>query len=380
MTIGSKRVRPGGIPGLRRLPAMVRPLKSDIAFFDSWHGKYSDNPRAISEELTRRDAPLRQVWAGDSSMQEFPSEVTIVKREGWKHLEYLGQARYIVTSNGLPSYFRKKPGCIYVQTWHGTPLKRIAFDVANPTFKGSKRYFRTLQREVAYWDFLISQNSFSTRTLKQAFRYQGRVLETGYPRNDLLSAPGRDDTRRRLRQKLGINTDTRAILYAPTWRDDASFSLELDLVEIANSLGDDWVLLLRAHQLVAGTVTPQGHPRVHNVSDYADIRELYLAADVLITDYSSVMFDFAVTRKPMLFFTYDIDRYRDDLRGFYFDLEPLAPGPITSSTREVIDVLQDLDDISASYADAYGRFVTRFCPLDDGRASARVVDTVFGDR
>jgi CDP-glycerol glycerophosphotransferase len=379
MSFDLKRIGPGHIPGLNRVSSMVKSIHSDIVLFDSWHGQYSDNPRAISEELSRRKAPFQQVWAGTDPMPDFPDDVIVVKRDTWAHLGYLNQARYIFTSNGLPSYFRKRRGCTYVQTWHGTPLKRIAFDVENPTAEG-RRYRRMLKQEVESWDFLISQNSFSTNILPQAFRYHGRVLETGYPRNDLLSAPAATETRSRTRRKLGIDDDACTVLYAPTWRDGSAFSLELDLTGIANALGGGHVILLRAHQLVASTVDLQGHNLIHNVSDYPDIRELYLAADVLITDYSSVMFDFAVTRKPMLFFTYDIEHYRDELRGFYFDLEAQAPGPLVRSTAEVIEVLADLKEVSARYADAYDRFVSDFCPLDDGDASARVIDAVFDDR
>jgi CDP-glycerol glycerophosphotransferase len=376
MSIDIKRTGPGRIPGLRRLPAIARPLKSDVVLFDSWHGRYSDNPRGISEELLRRNAPFRQVWVGSNPAQ-FPADVTIVKPASWRYFAYLAQARYIVASNELPRYARKSRHSIYVQTWHGTPLKRIAFDVKKPVSKGSMGHFKSLQREVSRWDFLISQNSFSTRILRQAFHYQGRILETGYPRNDLLSAQAAEKVRLRMRRELGIDADTCAVLYAPTWRDGSTFSLELDLAGMANALGKNYIILLRNHYVDAKTVALRDHPQVRNVSAYDDICELYLAADVLITDYSSVMFDFAVTHKPILFFTYDIEHYRDELRGFYFDLEEQAPGPLLRSTVEVIAALSNLNAVSTRYVDAYDRFISNFCPLDDGSASARIVDAVF---
>ena len=116
-----------------------------------------------------------------------------------------------------------------------------------------------------------------------------------------------------------------------------------------------------------------------NVSRYPDIRELYLAADALLTDYSSAMFDFAVTGKPMLFFTYDLAEYRDHVRGFYFDFEREAPGPLLATTAEVCAALDELDDVRHRYADAYAAFAQRFCALEDGRAAERVVDAVFTD-
>jgi CDP-glycerol glycerophosphotransferase len=204
------------------------------------------------------------------------------------------------------------------------------------------------------------------------------MLETGYPRNDLLSSPERDELRARLRERLEIPDGAQAVLYAPTWRDNDVYASELDLPAVADALGPDHVLLLRAHQLVAATVRQSAHPGIRNVSDHPDIRDLYLAADVLVTDYSSVMFDFAVTRTPILLCTYDLDRYRDELRGLYLALEDDAPGPLLRTTAEVIEALRDLDAVTSAHADAYVRFVARFCDLEDGHATERVVETVFG--
>jgi CDP-glycerol glycerophosphotransferase len=214
--------------------------------------------------------------------------------------------------------------------------------------------------------------------MRGAFGYEGEVLEMGYPRNDLLFAADRDEVRAGVRARLGVPEEARAVLYAPTWRDDAAFSTALDLTGLAAALGDAYVLLVRAHSAVAATLSLHDGPRVRNVSDVDDVGELLLAADVLVTDYSSVMFDFAPLRKPMLFFTYDLERYRDELRGFYIDFEAEVPGPLLATTPELADALRDVDAVGARYAQAHERFVERYCDLDDGRAAARVVDAVFG--
>jgi CDP-glycerol glycerophosphotransferase len=366
------------IPGARQVPSLLRRVEPATILFESWQGAYSDNPRAISEELMRRGAPYRHVWvlngqAGD----EVPAEVTRVRPGTRAYLEALGSARYIVANNTLPGYFHKKPQTTYLQTWHGTPLKRIAFDIPAPTFSGSRKYVRHLRRDVGRWDYLIAPNAFSADVFRQAFHYGGRMLETGYPRNDVLLSPERESVRAALRRRLEIPDGARAVLYAPTWRDNDVYSSELDLPAVADALPDCF-LLLRAHQLVAATVAKVGHPRIRNVSQHADVRDLYLAADVLVTDYSSVMFDFAVTRKPILLFTYDLAHYRDELRGLYLPLEQEAPGPLLTTTAEVIDALHDLDALAQSHADAYARFAERFCGLEDGHAAERVVDAVFG--
>jgi CDP-glycerol glycerophosphotransferase len=171
----------------------------------------------------------------------------------------------------------------------------------------------------------------------------------------------------------------RTLLYAPTWRDNASFALELDLQRLLDGLRGDWFVLLRAHKLVADTVDAALGAGVANVSRYPDISDLYLASDVLVTDYSSAMFDFAVTGKPMVFYTYDLVEYRDEVRGFYFDFEREAPGPLLATTDEVGEALRELADVEREYAGAYGRFAERFCSLEDGRASERVIAAVFSD-
>jgi CDP-glycerol glycerophosphotransferase len=366
------------IPGARQVPGLLRRVEPQTILYESWHGAYSDNPRAICEELVRRDAAYRHVWVLRPDAQEAPDGAVAVRPDTRAYLEALGSARYVVANNTLPGYFHKKRRTTYLQTWHGTPLKRIAFDIPAPQFAGGRKYLRNLRRDVARWDWLIAPNAFSADVFRRAFRYGGKVLETGYPRNDVLSSPERDGVRARLRGRLGIPDGAQAVLYAPTWRDNDVYSSELDLPAMADALGPGHVLLLRAHALVAATVAESGHPGIRNVSGHPDIRDLYLAADVLVTDYSSVMFDFAVTRKPILLFTYDLARYRDELRGLYFSLEEDAPGPLLTTTTEVIAALRDLDAVTRAHAGAYASFAERFCGLEDGHAAARVVETVFG--
>ena len=370
-------MRPGRLPALRRGISAVRRVDPRVILFESWHGAYNDSPRAISEELRRRGADFEHVWAVAADTPDLPEGTTAVEPESLAYLEALGRAAYVITNNTMPGYFRKKPATTYVQTWHGTPLKRIAFDIPGRSPANPPKYMRNLRRDIAAWDYLVSPNPFSTEVFRRAFRFGGEILETGYPRNDVLNSPERDAIRDRVRAALGIEAGVRAILYAPTWRDDATFSLELDVAELLRRLGDGYVLLLRAHQLVADTVAADPRPGLIDVSAYPDNRDLYLAADALITDYSSAMFDFAVTAKPILLFTYDLERYRDDLRGFYFDFEAEAPGPLLATTAEVIDALAELDAVGERHRSAYDAFRERFCGLEDGCASARVIDAVF---
>jgi CDP-glycerol glycerophosphotransferase len=366
------------IPGLRQLPQAVGRVRDDVVLFESWRGQFSDNPRAISEELHRRGAGLSHVWVIDPALVgELPEWVVPVAPESWQHMAMMGRARYLVANGTVLGFHRKRRGTTFLQTWHGTPLKKIGFDTRRSGSRSARLAAQTLERNVPNWNLLLSPNRFSTPILREAFRYDGPILETGYPRTDLLLAPTAGAIRDRVRAQLGIAPDRRVVLYAPTFRDEQPFAREADAQQLARDLGPTHEVLLRMHKLDAGQLSLGHETLFKDVSVYPDNRELYLAADVLVTDYSSVMFDFAVTRKPMLFFTPDLAEYRDELRGFYFDFEAEVPGPLVSSVGELVRALEALDGDADGYASKYASFVERFCHLDDGHASERVVDAML---
>jgi len=185
--------------------------------------------------------------------------------------------------------------------------------------------------------------------------------------------------------KIGLPTDKKVILYAPTWRDDEyynkgeyKFSLKLDLEKMKSKFKDEYVIILRMHYLISGNIDLSGlDDFVYDLSDYSDIAEIYLISDMLITDYSSVFFDYANLEKPIIFYTYDIEKYRDDLRGFYIDFENEAPGPLVKNTEEVIDVIENIEDVNEAYKDKYSKFTDNFCSYDDGTAAKKVVKEIF---
>jgi CDP-glycerol glycerophosphotransferase len=366
------------IPGLRQLPQLFGPVREDVVLFESWRGQFSDNPRAISEELHRRGVGLEHVWVIDPALAgELPDWVVPVAPESAEHIALMGRARYLVANGTVLGFHRKRRGTTFMQTWHGTPLKRIGFHTRRSDSRTARLAAKTLAKNIPNWDLLVSPNAFSTAILREAFRYSGTVLETGYPRTDLLVAPEAGAIRERVRKHLGIAPDQCAVLYAPTFRDDRRFALEADVQQVARELGGTHVVLLRTHKIDTGQLTLGDESLFQDVSRYSDNRELYLAADLLVTDYSSVMFDFAVTRKPMLFYAPDLAEYRDELRGFYFDFEAEAPGPILSNADALTRAVEDVEAGAERWKDAYAAFVDRFCHLDDGRASARVVDALL---
>ncbi|MDP9394227.1 MAG: CDP-glycerol glycerophosphotransferase family protein [Actinomycetota bacterium] len=351
--------------------------------YNSYNGRYSDSPRAVHRALLHRAdaAEYEHVWLCDPDHAATFPLGTLTKQiytpEGVAALE---SADLVVSNGHLEMDWHKRPGATYLQTWHGTPLKRIHADV----LWGPEGLLEQLSLDVERWDLLLSPNTWSTEVLRRAFRWPGEVLETGYPRNDVLGSADAPVVRREMRRRLGIDDGRTAVLYAPTWRDDVFWEggqraaeLALDVERFAAELGEDHVLLLRLHYKLTGRLRAPRHPALLDVSAHPEVADLYLAADVMVTDYSSTMFDFAVTGKPLLFFTYDLERYRDELRGFYFDLTADPPGPVVRTTEQLLFCLRELDCLRSRYAEAYARFRRRFCPLDDGRATERVLDRVL---
>ncbi|MCO5999595.1 bifunctional glycosyltransferase/CDP-glycerol:glycerophosphate glycerophosphotransferase [Actinoallomurus rhizosphaericola] len=361
----------------------TEPLR-DLVVFDCYEGaQYSCSPRAVYEELERRGAPFEYVWVTKDGQFEVPGSARTVLVGSREHYRALAQARFVFGNYGQFPWFDKRDGQVYVQTWHGTPLKKLAYDLKEMPYQRTET-LDWMEREVPRWDVLLSPNPFTTPIMRRAFGYQGEILESGYPRNDLLKSPRRDEVAESVRRRLNIPAGKTVVLYAPTWRDDyhiaagkRGFSLQLDIERARAALSEDHVLLVRTHYLISDRTWSQMDDFVIDVSSYPDITDLYLVADVLITDYSSAMFDFAGTGKPILYFTYDLERYRDHVRGFYFDLAAEAPGPLLQTSDEVIEALFNLETVHRRYADAYDAWVQKFCPWDDGHAAARVIEHVI---
>jgi len=362
------------------------PLR-DAVMFVSWKGKQcTDNPLGIAAELRNRSDDREHIWAVTDPAVPVPDGATTVLVGSKEYYEALARSRYLIANDDMPAHYRKRDGQVYLQTWHGTPLKRIGFDVERPQFVSGAAYLDHLADDVANWDLLLSQNPFSTPILRRAFRFEGEICEYGYPRNDIVSRPGTAQLAATVRDRLGLPEGKRVVLYAPTWRDNQfyaagryRFDLRLDVERAWKMLGDDFVILIRGHHHMADDVPDSASSGFAiNVTRYPDISELFLVSDILVTDYSSVMFDYASTGRPMLFFAYDLENYRDQLRGFYFDFEREAPGPLLATSDEVISAIGDIDTLATQHAAAYQAFTAKFCPLDDGKAGARVCDRLFG--
>ena len=297
------------------------------------------------------------------------------------------RSKYWVNNMRQPTWLPRKEGQIMLETWHGTPLKRLVFDMddvhaANPHYKN------IVYKQSRGWDYLLSDNPFSTEKFQSCFRFdKEKILEAGYPANDPLYAEDLEERSKAIKEKLGIPLDKKVLLYAPTWRDDNyydageyKFELALDLDRLKKEFSDEYVVLLRMHYWIVDQLDLSKYPGfVYNGSDYDDITELYMISDICMTDYSSVFFDYANLKRPILYYMYDLEKYRDVLRGFYLDVEKELPGPILQTNDEVVEAIKNIDKVTEEYKDKYAEFYDRFCCIDDGHAAERVVKAVFGN-
>ncbi len=344
--------------------------------YNSYNGRYADNPRVIHEALVARGGGHEHTWLLDHRhAAAFPADVHTVPIGTPAAVGALGEADLLVANTHIQlDTWSPQPDAVYLQTWHGTPLKRIHRAAVG---QEADAIMDELDADIARWSYLIAPSRVGGAMLRDAFSYRGSVIESGYPRNDVLNAPDHEERRAQLREELGIATGATTVLYAPTYRDDDVMEddvpLPLNAAALAERLGESYHLLLRRHYFLGHRSPVPGQARVLDVSEYPDISHLYLAADVLVTDYSSVMFDFAVTGKPIILYAYDLEHYRDRLRGFTFDLDAEAPGPVVLDRDHLADALLDLDGVRADYGAKYAAFRDRYCHLEDGHATDRVL-------
>ncbi len=371
-----------------KLASRLLPLNKNIILFESNLGRnYTGNPRAIYEEMVRQglDKKYRCYYILEKPDTPIPGAAKTVKRTRLRYFYLFAIAGIWVCDTRLPKYIAKRPGCTYIQTWHGTPLKKLALDMDSVFMAGEKgidNYKKNFYDNAQTWDYLISQNRFSTEIFRRAFAFGKEMLEIGYPRNDVLFAKNNSTDIVELKKKLGLPLDKKIILYAPTWRDNEfygkgkyKFNPPLDFGELQSKLSADYVMIVKYHYLVMDQVdwTPyKGF--VYSCDLSFDIADLYLVSDMMITDYSSVMFDYSLLKRPMLFYCYDLEQYKDTLRGFYFDFLAEAPGPVALTTEELITAIEDYDP--AKYSEKQEAFYLKYNHADDGNASKKVVELI----
>jgi len=357
--------------------------------------------RALSERgHTVRGLSEEAAAAGDVDLDAAfgPEALDALKRATivvWGSREHdVAHARcaYWFANTVIPWHLTPRPGQAYVQAWHGTPLKRLGRDIdlsmANNALYSGRQTHKRYRREGERITHLVTPSAFATEHLCSAMglsaqQCTGKVVEVGYPRNDALSALD-PDAADRVRRRLGLPADKKMLLYAPTWRDDQyatslgyTLDLGLDFDELRVQLGDEYVVLFRAHYLIASQFDfARLAGFVVDVSDIGDVNDLYAVSDVLVTDYSSVFFDFANLCRPIVFYMYDLDYYASGMRGFYVDLSEL-PGPVATDQQGLVAAVAAADSPDDDLKRRYHRFRERFNPMDDGHASERVLERVI---
>jgi CDP-glycerol glycerophosphotransferase len=362
--------------------ALGRPVNPHLAVFAAyWNRGVACNPAAIAAKLAELAPQIHPVWVvNPENAALLPPGTDHVLPGTRRYWEVLATARYLVNNVNFPNAVVKRPDAIHLQTHHGTPLKRMGIDQMAYPAAAQGLDFQALLERIDKWDFSVSANSHTTRMWERAYPSRYVSLDHGYPRNDVYYTAGAAEIRA-VRDRLGIAPGHRAILYAPTHRDyEAGWTPRLDLAALADRLGEETVLLVRGHYFYGGAASPLSNlrrtGRIIDVSSYDPVEELCLAADALITDYSSIMFDYANLDRPIVIHADDWETYRTT-RGVYFDLMAEAPGPVARTQQELTEILTTEAWRDEGAAKTRAAFRRRFCEYDDGRAAERVVRRVF---
>ena len=308
-----------------------------------------------------------------------------------QYFYYLSRSKFWVFNCKMPNHLIKKEEQVYLQTWHGTPLKKLANDI---NIGADKTFYRTqvtkaqmaesYKNDSAKYDYFVSPNEFSTGKFESAFQVDARkMIETGYPRNDFVTNVTPEEIEA-LKVKYKIPTDKKVILYAPTWRDNNFNSkgyvqeLKVDFNKWYEQLGDEFVVIYKPHYLIVNKhIDKSLNKFLYSINENADINDLYVISDLLITDYSSVFFDYANLNRPVMFYMYDVVEYGSEIRGFYLDIYEDLPGAIITEEDELLSEIKNLDTYTQETKQKLDVFNERFNYLQTGDCSKRVVDIMM---
>ena len=361
----------------RRLPLR----ENDAVFCAYWGRGYSCNPAAVEEKVRELAPGIRTAWiARPAHHHTVPTATRRLTPGTAAYWTALARSKYLVNNVNFTRKLVKRRGQVFLQTQHGTPLKSMGLDLLDRPAAARGMDFGQLMTNADKWDYLLSANHHSTLVWERVYPAAYTTLEYGYPRNDVYQNATAQDVAT-LREDLGIPCDSVAILYAPTHRDYRRTQRHaLDLERVLRALGPSFTVLTRAHYFYDTPVVSEGSSRLIDVSDHPCVESLCLASDALVTDYSSLMFDYANLDRPIVVYTDDREAY-EAARGTYFDLRSFPPGMVAQSEDELIDIFANGAWRSPGSARRRAAFREGFCPYDDGRAAERVVRHVFlGER
>lgn len=370
-------------------------INEKTVIFFAFKGKsYACSPRAIYEYLLNREEykDFQFIWAFNEPEKykdlEKNRNTKVVKYGGKEYEKCLATSKYWIFNYRVEDHLYPKKDQIYIQCWHGTPLKKLGYDLkgTNNAMNSEDEIHKKYKIDAKKFKYLLSPSKFASEKFTTAWnlnniKKENVIIEEGYPRNDFLYNYKQEDINN-IKQKLHLPENKKIILYAPTWRDDQhqsgigyTYKTEVDFDLLKNQLQDKYIILFRSHYLVANSFDFDKYKGfIYNVSEVDNINELYIISDLLITDYSSVFFDYANLKRPIIFYMYDFEKYKDELRGFYINIDEL-PGKITKTEKELIDAINKTDDFE--YDEKYRKFNEKYNYLDDGQATKRVVQKII---
>ncbi|MFH8485374.1 bifunctional glycosyltransferase/CDP-glycerol:glycerophosphate glycerophosphotransferase [Streptomyces longisporoflavus] len=349
------------------------PVRADRAVFASYWGRgYGCNPGALEAALREHAPHIRTAWIADPAHHHTLPTATRRLRPGTAaYWTALARSKYLVNNVNFDRRLVKRRGQVMIQTQHGTPLKLMGLDLRDRPAAARGMDFAALLRNADKWDYVLSSNRHSTLVWERVFPASFTTLEYGYPRNDIYQRASSADVAR-LRESIGIPRGTVAILYAPTHRDYRHTQLRsLDLERLLHHLGPRFVVLTRAHHSYGAPLAPSSG-RLIDVSGHPSVESLCLASDALVTDYSSLMFDYVNLDRPVVLHAEDWQAY-EAARGTYFDVREFPPGAVARDQDELIDIFVTGHWRGSHSARLRAAFRDRFCVYDDGRAAERVV-------
>lgn len=374
---------------------------SKLVVFESYQGRsYSCSPKAIYQYMLScpKFSGYSYVWVfrDINAHGSFPQNTRLVKFDSEESFYAYAQAGTWITNSRLRDFYIPKSDQKYIQCWHGTPFKKIGCDVtaAGNATSTVQEIYDEYTNEAKRISLLVSPCDFTTSKLISAFNLKSSgkencIIQKGYPRNDALFNTD-SKTVENLKNTLNIPQNKIVVLYCPTFRDNqfsgSGYTLEpaVDFDSLKDKCGSDFIILFRAHYFIANSFDFTKYSGyVLNVSEYDDINDLYLISDILITDYSSVFFDYANLKRPMLFYHYDLEEYKNKMRDFYFGTAML-PGPVIQTQEklenELNKILQDIRKGGSGllkYEKALNAFNKKFNPLEDGHSAERTVKEIF---
>lgn len=364
-------------------------INKNRVFYETRAGKsLSDSPYAVFKYLLKNKKydNLEHVWSVDNNTTlTFYKEkyrkyknVHFVIRHSDQYLKELARCKYIFNNTSFSQFFATKPQQIYINTWHGTPLKHLGLDL-DSGIKG----IQNLSKNFLNTRYILSQNKHSTDVFNRSFQlknlYDGEILEIGYPRTDLTFKENKHIKDMLKQIKLNDNLQCENLLIAPTYRgnfnkpSDDIEKLYQDIKKLEENL--EYNVFLKVHPFVYSSIKNDERFKNYLIPDFTDTNELLSHIDLLVTDYSSIFFDYMVTNKPILFYTEDYELYKNE-RGLYFDVDAL-PGPTTTDIDELIENIKSKSYLEKEIKNRYIKFKKQLLPFDDGNVSQRLVEKVF---